>query len=506
MTKEKDRTTTTRTTLTRPGLPAVGGIPGPDGVLRCECRKADCETAGKHPRHGGWQKNATDDPAKLIEWIIKYPLANFGVVTGEKSFGLDVDVRPEKNGLVELEQLEFDVGKRTPFTVMVTTGRDNGSHHRYFQVPSTPIRNRASFLPGLDVRNIGGYCVAPGSRHMGGGFYHFAEECRPDETPLAELPGFLLDLVPQKTPRVAVVGPQKAHSEPLDLTGREGPDEPLSDSVVLGILRRDQVARFYWDGSRKLYQFPSEDDFALACKLAFYCRHNLPQMYRLFLSSGLFRPKLLRKSSHGDYALRTLENAIICTPARWKRKKRVRESKATGAKKGRKISPKAVAILEIHSEQPNLKPVVIAMLLDTTVSKVRDVLRYHGNRMPTENAGTLIHNNPIGTGRVEPTGSKYFVSEEVKMVWDQPDNNVLGWNQGLGSDQCFPLSFRSLSPSGPTAFRQYCSVRMRLGKTAGKSSKRIQKDLYDILLSLMNDICIVHAKPIFVKFQQLTNG
>jgi hypothetical protein len=439
-------------------FPLWGVVPGSDGALRCECRHRKCKSAGKHPRplRGGWQKNASDDPATLIEWTLKYPLANFGVVTGEKSFGLDVDVRPQKNGLAELEQLEFDIGKRTPHTVMVTTGRDNGSHHRYFQVPSAPIRNRASFLPGLDVRNIGGYLVAPGSRHASGGFYHFGEECRPDETPLAELPGFLLDLVPQKAPRVAAVGPQKAHSEPLDRSGREGPDEPLSDSVVLGVLRRDPVARFYWDGGRKPYQSPSEDDFALACKLAFYCRHNLPQMYRLFLKSGLVRPKYFRKSKHGNYAIQTLENAIIATPARWKRKKRVRKSKATGTKKGRKVSPKAMAILKLHSEQPNLKPVVIALVLDTTVSKVRDVLYYHRNRtpslMPTENAETLLHNNPIGTGRVEPTGSKYIVSEESNASWDQQDNDDSRWNEDAGSVRYFPFTSRLLSPSGPTAF------------------------------------------------------
>jgi Bifunctional DNA primase/polymerase, N-terminal len=439
-------------------FPLWGVVQGPDGALRCECRQRECKGAGKHPRplRGGWQKNASDDPATLIEWTVKYPLANFGVVTGERSFGLDVDVRREKNGLAELELLEFDVGRRTPHTVMVTTGRDNGSHHRYFQVPAMPIRNRASFLPGLDVRNIGGYCVAPGSRHVSGGFYRFAEECRPDETPLAVLPDFLLDLVPPKASRVAVVGLQTPHSEPLDLSGREGPDEPLPDGVVLGVLKRDKVARFYWDGGRKPYQSPSEDDFALACKLAFYCRHNLPQMYRLFMKSGLFRPKFLRKSKHGNYALRTLENAIVATPARWKQKKRVRKSKATGAKPGRKISPKATAILKLRHQQPNLKPLMIALLLDTTVSKVRDVLRYHGNRisslMPTENAEPLIHIIPMGTGKVEPTGSKYIVSEGVNSVWDQQDNDVSGWKDNSGSVRYFPFTSRLLSPSGPTAF------------------------------------------------------
>ena len=349
------------------------GVQGSEGQLRCECGKSDCgKIAAKHPRCNGWQKEASDDPGKVIYWNQEYPQGNFGLVTGRQSFALDVDVRPEKNGLYWLQQMEIDAGRRVPYTVEVSTGRENGSHHLYFQLPPAPMHTKAGVMPGLDVRGIDGYCVAPGSRHIGGGYYRFAEECSPDELPLAELPDFLLaELL--GVPRMALVGAGKPYTQSADPFGSRGPDKPLSDAKVLGVMRRDRVARFYLDGGRKMGQSCSEDDLALACKLAFYCRHNLPQMYKLFMRSGLYREKFNRV----DYVLRTLNRAIEFTPVRWIPKKR--PSKATGAKKGRRLSPEAAAILKLHAELPSLKPMEIATRLGMATSKVRDTLYYNRN-------------------------------------------------------------------------------------------------------------------------------
>jgi len=61
------------------------------------------------------------------------------------------------------------------------------------------------------------------------------------------------------------------------------------------------------------------------CKLAFYCRHDLRQMHRLFMRSGLRRAKYEQKRPGGDYALWTLSRAIKATPNVWIRKKRQRQ-------------------------------------------------------------------------------------------------------------------------------------------------------------------------------------
>ena len=55
---------------------------------------------------------------------------------------------------------------------------------------------------------------------------------------------------------------------------------------------------------------PSEADFALACKLAFYWGGDMDQMRRLFLQSALVRGKTLSpRAIAGDYLGITLWNA-----------------------------------------------------------------------------------------------------------------------------------------------------------------------------------------------------
>jgi hypothetical protein len=65
-------------------------------------------------------------------------------VTGSITIAVDVDVRPDANGLLTLECLEMCRGERLPYTVEVVTGRGNGSRHLYFSLPlNATIRTRA---------------------------------------------------------------------------------------------------------------------------------------------------------------------------------------------------------------------------------------------------------------------------------------------------------------------------------------------------------------------------
>jgi len=368
------------------------GVVETENGLACECSRSDCGNPGKHPRWRNYRRRATSDPARLRDWFRRYPHANFAVITGATTIALDIDVRSDSNGLATLEYLEFDEGERLPYTVEVTTGRDNGSRHLYFKTPQhITVRTASKILPGVDVRASGGYCVAAGSRHICGGYYRFAEECRPDEQAFAELPDFVVVALAESSPKTVILGPEKPYIEFLAGVDTDMPTEgrTLPDAVILGVLLRDPVARFYWHGGRRNLT-PSEDDFALACKLAFYCRHNLQQMYRLFNRSGLRRPKFGQKRPGGDYALWTLKHAIKATPQTWIPKKRERKSVATGARKGRKISPNTIAVLDLHLCQPDLTATDIAVRLDLTPKQVRDTLYYHGHRS-TENTWLLIH-------------------------------------------------------------------------------------------------------------------
>lgn len=311
-----------------PMFPLYGVVEDSSGLLVCECKfdpkrsaRAKC-APGKHPRWGKWMQKATQDPEQVRDWLRQFPNANFAVVTGRISIVLDVDVRLEVNGLATLENPQFDLGKRIPATVQVETGRGGGSRHLYFAPPPhVTLGNRSKFLPGLDIRGKGGYCVAPGSRHIEGGYYRFAEDGHPDEQPLADLPDFLLDAISERAHGKVKSALQKSSKESSAVYDTIAASEQpaLADRVVLGVMLRDTCARFYWYGGHR-NPTASEDDFALACKLAFYCRHDLRQMYRLFLRSGLYRPKFEDHRPGGDYALYTLKRAIQDTSGKWIRK------------------------------------------------------------------------------------------------------------------------------------------------------------------------------------------
>ncbi len=138
----------------------------------------------------------------------------------------------------------------------------------------------------------------------------------------------------------------------------------------------NQTTKFYWMGGIKPYQSASEADFALAGKLAFYCGHDINQMYRLFMQSRLRRAKFKSPRPDGsNYALLTLKKAIARTPKKWIKKKR--QSRATGAKKGRRISPRTTEAIELHHQEPELSSIEISRRLNMTPRQVRDAIRYH---------------------------------------------------------------------------------------------------------------------------------
>jgi hypothetical protein len=91
---------------------------------------------GKHPRDGGWQRNATTDHAAIRQWFNQHPHGNFAVVSGVNTVALDFDVRPEKDGIAELRQLETAAGQQLPPTVTVLSG--SGTQRRIIRVMKEP--------------------------------------------------------------------------------------------------------------------------------------------------------------------------------------------------------------------------------------------------------------------------------------------------------------------------------------------------------------------------------
>jgi hypothetical protein len=72
---------------------------------RCTCGRTDCSGPGKHPRTGNGLKDASTDPETIRGWWKRWPDANVGIVTGEVSGIVVVDIDPRYQGDESLEKL-----------------------------------------------------------------------------------------------------------------------------------------------------------------------------------------------------------------------------------------------------------------------------------------------------------------------------------------------------------------------------------------------------------------
>ncbi|WP_198592165.1 phage/plasmid primase, P4 family [Kyrpidia spormannii] len=189
---------------------------GIDDSGRCTCGREECSSAGKHPitKHG--VKDATTDIDTIRQWWERWPDANVGLATGETSGIVVIDIDPDKGGNESFEDLVSRYGT-LPDTVEAITG--SGGRHIYFAYPiGVDIRSKIGVLPGIDVRANGGYAVAPPSRHKSGRRYEWELSAHPDETPIAPMPQWLIDVI---------TNGQKRQAAPVSLVKRI--DEPIPE-------------------------------------------------------------------------------------------------------------------------------------------------------------------------------------------------------------------------------------------------------------------------------------
>jgi RecA-family ATPase len=154
----------------------------------CSCGRRDCGSQGKHPRTAHGLKDASCDPATIREWWNRWPDANIGIVTGTESgiLVLDVDGNLGDQSLTDLTQR----GAHLPETYTIQTGK---GQHIYFLWPEgADVRNSQSRIaPGLDIRGMGGYVVAPPSLHASGAQY----EVKASAIPPVSCPEWLLSII-----------------------------------------------------------------------------------------------------------------------------------------------------------------------------------------------------------------------------------------------------------------------------------------------------------------------
>lgn len=208
-------------------FPLQGMRQGSSGRLVCTCGSPKCEHPGKHPLARlapKGLKNATTCAATVERWFTQVRLANIGLATGPV---VVLDVDPRHGGDESLRLLEAEHGP-LPLTCRVLTG--GGGEHIFFLPPDgIEIRNSAGLLaPGLDIRGVGGYVVAPSSLHASGRAYEWSVDHHPDETPLAPMPDWMV---------AALVRPQPGEARPASAWR-----QLISEGVTNGS-RNDAVTR-----------------------------------------------------------------------------------------------------------------------------------------------------------------------------------------------------------------------------------------------------------------------
>jgi Bifunctional DNA primase/polymerase, N-terminal len=183
-----------------------------EASLACSCsRGAACNRPAKHPlvRHG--IHDASIDPAQLKDWWQRWPQANLGLATGIIFDALDVD---GPAGLAALGQLARTVDLRLPGPRVATGG---GGWHYWFT--PTGLGNRPPRgLSHVDWRGIGGCVLAPPSRHVSGGSYHWLRAL--DEAPIPEVPAALRALLDPDPATPTRSAPSAASAAPGHPYGR----------------------------------------------------------------------------------------------------------------------------------------------------------------------------------------------------------------------------------------------------------------------------------------------
>lgn len=194
--------------------------PAPDGG--CSCGNQSCDKIGKHPRIQDWVNYAANDADHIREWFTEWPDANLGVLAGQRSGIVVVDIDPRNGGDESLAELEEKEGA-LPETVECLTG--GGGRHLYFKHPTGEFRVNNDIAPGVEIKATGRQVIAPPSTHPSGQKYRWEKDREPWSVELAHLPDWLRSMAAKK---------EKPTSTALTVVSRlpakkEGADEGISD-------------------------------------------------------------------------------------------------------------------------------------------------------------------------------------------------------------------------------------------------------------------------------------
>ena len=148
---------------------------------------------GKRPIGDDWPNRSASDLTVVEQWAGN---GNLGVMPGRSGLlVVDIDTKNGAGGMQSVAELEFFYDE-LPRTYTVET--PSGGTHRYYSVPRL-VATRKGWRRGIDVICGTGQVVAPGSTLPNGAYRVI------DDAPIAPAPQWLLDLLEEAKPDVAVV-------------------------------------------------------------------------------------------------------------------------------------------------------------------------------------------------------------------------------------------------------------------------------------------------------------
>jgi hypothetical protein len=266
---------------------AVMPLHSVDTVGACSCGNRACESVGKHPRTSNGLLDATTEIGKVRDFWERWPTANIGIATGPSGLVV-IDVDPKNGGDVSFESLRAELAPETFGTVTALTG--GGGEHYYFRDEGARFRNSASLIaPGIDVRAVGGYVVAPPSVHESGRKYAWEESSRINELEIKALPDAIAArLVKPSTSRIPIGGEPPGP----ELKIKQGSRDNALTSIA-GTLRRkgfeaDEIFALLVSTNRKRCEppLPEADVKRIAWSVARYKPETTLEVFETQEASG----------------------------------------------------------------------------------------------------------------------------------------------------------------------------------------------------------------------------
>jgi Bifunctional DNA primase/polymerase, N-terminal len=173
-----------------PVLPVHCPTIRPGRQVACSCVDPACGSIGKHPitQHG--LKDASSNREQVEWWWRRFPHANIGLATGHLFDVLDVDGPTGERSIAHLSAKQ-PFGPPGP---VVRTGR--GGWHVYL-APTGLGNTKQRGMEQVDWRGLGGYVLAPPSRHATGRRYRWVRDL---DTPIPEVPPALREWLERPQP------------------------------------------------------------------------------------------------------------------------------------------------------------------------------------------------------------------------------------------------------------------------------------------------------------------